>query len=302
MKTAKRSELVNRHLIKAWLVAGAVVLCAPVASRAINSVAPGTGGVAQDAAVAPTAPAARFSPGIADIVRLVDAKVDAEVIKTYVRNSPTAYNPSATEIIALKNRGVGPEILTAMLQRGAEVRAHSMRAGQAASITVAPQPYAGAANPYAPAPGYDYSAQPVYPNYTYSYPAYTYDYPPYAYAYSGYNCGYSWPCFWPYLSFGFGCYPYGGYCGYRYPYWYGGHAYYGGRGYHANGGYYGHGARPVPYASHSGGGHSFGSGGRPAAFSGASGAFHAGGGFSGHAVSFASHGGSVGGHAGGRGR
>ena len=183
-----------------------------------------TGGwaVSQGAAAAPTAPAARYSPGIADIVKMVDAKVDAEVIKTYIKNSPTAYNPSATEIIALKDHGVGPEILTAMLQRGAEVRAQSMQAAQAAPSAVAPQAYPGAANPYAPAPGYDYSAQPVYPNYAYSYPAYSYAYPSVRRTVSGYGCGYAWPYFWPSLSFAFGCYPYGGYCGYRYPFGYGG--------------------------------------------------------------------------------
>jgi len=96
MKMPKRSEAVEGHQIKAWLMAGAMVLCAPVASRAINSVAPAPG-----APPAQAAPTARFSPGVADIVKMVDAKVDPEVIKTYIKNSPTAYNPSATEIIAL---------------------------------------------------------------------------------------------------------------------------------------------------------------------------------------------------------
>src|ERR1017187_9552530 len=193
MKMAKQSEYVKGHQIKAWLMAGAGLLCAPDAPRAIKSVAPDTGAVNQGAAAAL---AARFSPGVADIVKLVEAKVDPEVIKTYVTSSRTAYNPSATEIIALKDRGVAPEILTAMLQRGAEVRAQSMRAAQAAPNAAVPQISPGAVNPYAPAPGYDYSAQPVYPNYpnyTYSYPAYSYDYPSYAYGYPVYGFGYSWP-------------------------------------------------------------------------------------------------------------
>ena len=180
------------HLMNFWLVAGAVVLCAPVPSRAINAVAPATEGVPQEAPGAPTAAPARYSAGVADIVKLADAKVDAEVIKTFIRNSPIAYNPSATEIIALKDRGVGPEILTAMLQRGAEVRAQSMRAAQGAQ-----RPSPGAVNPYAPAQGYDSSTQPVYPNYAYSYPAYAYDYPLYVGAYPAYGYGYSWPYLWP---------------------------------------------------------------------------------------------------------
>jgi hypothetical protein len=199
---------------------------------AINAVFPGAEGVQPDAKTAQIVPTPRYSPGVADIVKLVDAKVDAEVIKTYIKNSPMAYNPNATEIIALKDRGVAPEILTAMLQRGAEVRAQGTQPSPVAANPVAPQAGAGAVAPYAPA--YDYGAQPVYPNYAYSYPVNSYVYPTYDYAYPGYSYGYSWPYCWPALSFGFGCYPFGGYCGFGYPYRYGGRgfgAFYGGRGY-----------------------------------------------------------------------
>jgi len=41
-----------------------------------------------------------------EILKMVDAKVDAEVIKAYIQVSQVAYSPSATEIIALKDRGV----------------------------------------------------------------------------------------------------------------------------------------------------------------------------------------------------
>jgi hypothetical protein len=280
MKMAKRSVAVNGHPIRVWLVVGAVVLWVPAASRAINA-------VSQEVAAGQTVPAARSSPGVADIVRMVDAKVDAEVIKTYIKNSPTAYNPNATEIIALRDRGVGPEILTAMLQRGAEVRVQSMQAAQAVASTVAPQTYPAAANPYAPAP--------AYPNYAYSYPVDSYAYPSYAYAYPGYNYGYcsygyGWPYCWPSLSFSFGGYPYRGFCGYRYPGWYGGR------------GGFGHGARFASFAGHGGGFHSFGGGGHAASFAGSAGGFRAVGGFSGHAASFGGHGGGFGGHGSGRGR
>ena len=294
MRMAKQSEIVKGHQIKPWLMAGAVLLCATVASRAINSVAPDPGAVNQGAAAAPIAPAARFSPGVADIVKLVDAKVDAEVIRSYVKNSPTAYNPSATEIIALKDHGVAPEVLTAMLQRGAEVRAQSMQAAQAAQ-----QASPEAAAPYAP--DYDYGTQPVYPNYPYTYPVSSYVYPSYDYAYPGYSYGwsdygYGWPYYWPSFYFGLGGY------GYRYPYYYGGRGYYG-RGYYRGRGYYGNGARPGQYTGSRGGFRSSASGGRAVTFTGSAGGFRSAGGFSGHSVSFASHGGGgFGGHGGGRGR
>jgi hypothetical protein len=168
MKMAKRIVAVNGPRIRAWLVAAVMVLWAPLATRATNAVVPDAGGANQTAPTAQAAPAARYSSSVADIVKLVDAKVDAEVIKTYVRNSPTAYNPSAMEIIALKDRGVGSEILTAMLQHGAEVRAQSVQAAQMAQSAAASQPNPGAATAYAPA--YDYGTQPVYPNSAYSYP------------------------------------------------------------------------------------------------------------------------------------
>lgn len=331
MNSVKRNATVRSRLIRIWLVAGGVVLCGPVASRAINAVTPATSAVQQGATAGQTAGAAWSSPGVADIVKLVDAKVDGTVIQSYVKNSPTAYNPSATEIIALKDHGVGPEILTAMLQRGAEARVQAMQAAQVAQGAVAQPANPGAANFYAPA--YNYGAQPVYLNYAYSYPVSSYAYPSYDYGYAGGSYGYGgygygWPYLWPSLSFGFGCYPSGGYGGYGYTGWRGGYGcgygyggrsyyggqghygsrgyygaagYYGGRGYNNTGGYYGgHGnsgsaARPVPYGGQGGGYRSVGGAGRPAAVASPAGGYRAAGGFSGQAASFGSRGGGFGG-------
>src|SRR5262245_16524659 len=46
---------------------------------------------------------AGFSAGIAEILKLADAKLDAEVIKAFIKNSPTPYDPTASEIILLKH-------------------------------------------------------------------------------------------------------------------------------------------------------------------------------------------------------
>ena len=168
----------TNHLVKAWLVIGVLALCAPVSSRAINYVAPATGAV-NPGAVAPQAAPAGYSAGVADIVRMVAAKVDPQVITTYIRTSPIAYNPNASEIIALKDQGVGPEILTAMLQRGAEVRGQAMQGAQPAVV---------ADNPYAPA--YAVDTQPAYATYATSYPVTSYVYPAYDYGYPGFSYGY----------------------------------------------------------------------------------------------------------------
>jgi hypothetical protein len=324
MKTAKRSGIVKGHQSGGRFVTGAVLLCALVTASAISSVAPANTADNQPTP-AQSAAATTFAPPIAEIAKMVDAKVNQEVILAYIRNSPTAYNPSATEIIALKDQGVSSDILTAMLQHGAEVRAQSIRAVQAAQAAAAPQSVPGAANPYAPAPAYDPSAQPVYPNYVVSYPDYSYAYSAPVYPAYGYSS--SWPSCWPYFSFGLGCYPWGGYCGYpyggcgyHYPYYcgnhgsgyyYGNHGYYSGsyrghggyhgdHGYYGSPGYHGYGARPAPYAGQGGGFHSFGNGSRPPSFAGSAGGIRSAGGFGGRTVSFSGHGGGFGGHSMGR--
>jgi hypothetical protein len=315
------------RLIAAWLVAVVLVFGSSLVSNAIDVATPTAGAVNQEAPAAQSAPVAQFSPGVADIVKMVDAKVDPGVVRTYIEHSPTAYNPSAMEIIALKDHGVGADILTAMLQHGAEVRAQTMRGALGAANTPAPQAAAGEVNPYAPV--YDNGAQAVYPAYSYTYPDTSYAYPSSNYVYpnsyyGSYDYGSYWPWYWP--SFCFGYYPFGSYCGYPYrscgygyPYYYGGHGYgnyYGGRGYYGGGYYgghaynggrgyyggqgnhYGSGAPAGSYGGRNGGFHSIG-GGRGGTFGGNSGGFRTGGGFGGHAASFSGRGGGFGGGGGG---
>src|SRR5438067_13277482 len=118
----KRTENLRKWFKKRWFWSAAVVALCSTRAVAINL-------TPQEAATAPVtvsaqvSAGARFSPGIAEILKMADAKVDVGVIKAYIRNSPTAYNPTANEIVVLKERGLSDEILTAMLQRGGELRA-----------------------------------------------------------------------------------------------------------------------------------------------------------------------------------
>src|SRR5262249_34386762 len=163
------------------------------------------------------------SPAVSDVVKMVDAKVDASVIKAYIQNSTTTFNPSASELIALKNHGVPDDVLTAMLERGAQVRtliAQALQRPPAAAPTYAMPTTAPAAA--APEPAYtsypvDYGAP--YADYSYAYPA-SYSYP-YSYWYSYGYPYYSY--YWPYYGYS--------YCGYY------GHGHYG----YSYCGYYGHG-------------------------------------------------------------
>jgi len=208
-----------------------------------------------------SAPVPRFSPGIPEILKMIDAKVDIEVIKAYIKNSLVAYNPQPSEIIALKDRGVPNEVLTVLIQRGGELRAQAP-AQPARAPAIAPPYDSGTPYVYGSQPGMPYET--AYPDYGYSYPSYPslYSYYSYGYPYYGYS---SW--YWP--SFYFGYYPYHGYHHYGYGYGYGHH--YSGYGNHFNG--HSHGIQASgsshvggfggqPWAAAGGSMHSFGGGGR----------------------------------------
>src|SRR5256885_1052163 len=129
--------------------------------------------------------------GTAEILKMVDAKVEGSVILAYIDSSPVAYNPSASEIIMLKDRGVPSEIIAAMLKHGSEMRARAMAAAPPPPSAPAQQ-YPNATAPYTESPDYAYSSPTVYPDYTYPSPAYYYNY---SYPYYGYS--YPWYGYWP---------------------------------------------------------------------------------------------------------
>lgn len=149
-----------------------------------------------------TRPAGTYSAGIAEIIKMLDARVDAQVILAYIQNSPIPVNPDALELIALKDHGAPVEMLTALLHRGDELR---LQMAQAQS----------AFNPAPAAPAYDYAPEAASPAYTSDYPDSSYA--PYPAPY--YNYAYGWPV---------------GYIGGYRSYWYGRGASYrrNGYGYH----------------------------------------------------------------------
>jgi len=192
-----------------------------------------------------------LSAGLPEILKMHKAGVDASVLMAYVRNSPVAYHPSAKEVIYLRDQGISSELISAMLQRGGELRDRAAEAQREERSRATPPP---AAAPAAPAPAtpsppqaatpvvvYANNPYPVYPtyvNYAYSYasPAYyNYGYcrPYYRSSYyPSYYAGYSSGCYPRYgFSFGYSSGNYGLSVGYRGGYGYGGGYRYAGGGY-----------------------------------------------------------------------
>jgi hypothetical protein len=244
-----------------------------------------------------------FTPGVRDVLKMIDAKVDASIVIAYIKNSPAAYNPTASEIIALKQRGVPDEIITSLLQRGAEVRTQMAQAAFQANAPLTPPagpaPYGNGYGAAAPDDSY-----PSYADYGYGYPSYA-SYPYYGYPYNyWYNSWYPWF----YSPF------YSGYYGHHFHgyYGHGGFDHFGGHSFaHGSHGSVGFGNHGGAWAPARGGVHGFatrsfsgvrtaglGFSGRSASFSGRSAGFSGGhmGGFSGGHGGF---GGGGGGHGGG---
>ena len=131
-------------------------------------------------------PAGTYSAGVTEIIKLLDAKVDAPVILAYIQSSPIPYNPDATELIALKEHGASTEALMALLHRGDELRLQLAQAQNAV-------------NPPPAAPANGYAPEAAYPAYAYSYP----DSSDAPYPASYYSSGSGWPlAYWPSVRIG----------------------------------------------------------------------------------------------------
>jgi hypothetical protein len=169
------------------LVLGALLSFSGTAARAAQP--------AETALQAPT-----FSGGIGDVVKLAQSGVTDSVIVAYIKNSPGPFQPNADEVLRLHDLGISSAVITAMLERGAELRR------QAASMPPAGYPAYGP-----PGPSSDTQAPTSYVETASAEPASSVvyigsSYPVYTYPY------YSYYWYYPY-----GYYPYG-YCGYH-PYY-----------------------------------------------------------------------------------
>jgi hypothetical protein len=243
-------------------------------------------------AATPNNVAVTYSPALRDILKMLDAKVDPEVVKAYIKNSPIPFNPSATEIIALKQRGVPDELITTMIQHGAEVRSQLAAANQATAPMTPPSGAVPAEDYSATAPSYSYPDYASYPYYGYGYP-----YAGYPYNYWWYN--YSYP-FAYYSPFFYGFHGHDGHDHFHNGFHDGHGGFHGGHSVAVHGGA-GFGNHAAWAPARGGFGHAAVAGGsfagRPGGFHTGGFAMHSGGGAMGHGGGFSGgHGGGGGGH------
>ena len=121
------------------LLAGCLEQTRQAAQPVPVSVAPPP--VSEPAIVArPDPTAANVSAPVAEIARLHLSGLDETVVKAFVEKSTNAVSPSADELIYLKDIGVSPRIITALIQQTARTREQgaALRANQPAAAPAAP--------------------------------------------------------------------------------------------------------------------------------------------------------------------
>lgn len=74
------------------------------------------------AADAPPKKKPTVSPGIAEILKMAEAGIAADVMKSFVEGSSVKYSITANDVIVMKERGVADEVTAAVLQRVNEER------------------------------------------------------------------------------------------------------------------------------------------------------------------------------------
>jgi hypothetical protein len=86
-----------------------------------------------------------YSPAMSEVLSLLGAKVSPDVVKTFIKTAPASFDVTPQTIIGLKNLGVSDDIITALMQRDAEVRTQVADIVERSyNYTTPPQPIAEA--------------------------------------------------------------------------------------------------------------------------------------------------------------
>src|ERR1051326_2175942 len=75
-----------------------------------------------------------------EVVRLVQSGVGDEVVVAFIGQSHSSYNLSGADITALKETGVSPQVLTAMLNHDSALRAQEQASSPVTATAITPQP------------------------------------------------------------------------------------------------------------------------------------------------------------------
>jgi len=95
---------------------------------------------AQTSSTPATADAAKPSSGIADILKMLDAQVSPDVIRTYIETSPNTFDVTSDDLITLKQHKATDEITVALLKHNSSSAAPAASSAPAATQSQSPAP------------------------------------------------------------------------------------------------------------------------------------------------------------------
>jgi hypothetical protein len=121
-------------------------------AAAVFLTAPKPANAATETNLAATATLPGLPSGVTEVMKLYKGGISADIMVSYINNSPLLFYLSADNIIALQQQGVPAPVLTAMIQRYGQLQRHpTMPVGEPAQAQAPAR---------APAPQYSYSGYP----------------------------------------------------------------------------------------------------------------------------------------------
>ena len=145
----------KQDLVRTWLVAGVLValqgLSTPAQNGQTSTPSPLESAIPQSASGGSDKPATaqagqnqnsepraktptQYPASVDEILKMVQAGVSREVMKSYIETTPVAPHLSAADIVTLKEHGVPDEIMVALMKRGAELAAQAKPVGASAEV------------------------------------------------------------------------------------------------------------------------------------------------------------------------
>ncbi len=102
------------------------------------------GAVAKSDSVSQMEPPPKLPYGVAEVLKLSQAKVGEDVISSYIQNSGKVYNLGPSDIVYLKEQGVSERIVNQMLDQRKKLAEASAQASAAVAQSQPAYTYAGA--------------------------------------------------------------------------------------------------------------------------------------------------------------
>jgi hypothetical protein len=135
-----------------------------------------------------------YPRNVSDVVKLVKSGTDEAVVLAFIDNSPLAFQPSATDIIRLRDEGVSSKVIVSMLKHEVQpppqpqwaAAPQAVPQSVSAPVEAAPQPEAQNTTETTPNTTVIYSGSQPYYYGTYPYYSWYWWYWPYPYYYSSY--------------------------------------------------------------------------------------------------------------------